>query len=194
MDGIIESVTYSPFSNLFNVDVSNNNFGTNGLDVMVKALTGSPIESLNINRCGLKGFNPLIGLRKCRILKKLSLSGNSIGADDFDTISVLMDNEYPKLRELDLVSCGIEDDLAELISPVLSKNRSLRYFYLNNNVFGETGVLALLKAVHDTSSFEKTLSSNHTIWKITADGTGAPTDDRLFCSCMPAKFCFTMAR
>ena len=54
VDGIIESVTYSPFSNLFNVDVSNNNFGTNGLDIMVKALAGSPIESLNINHCGLE--------------------------------------------------------------------------------------------------------------------------------------------
>ena len=129
----------------------------------------------------------MIGLRKCMKLKELKTSGNSIGVDDFDTVSILMDIGYPKLRTLDLLSCGIEDDLVELISPVLSKNKSLRYLYLHSNVFGERGVLALLKAVHDTSSFEKTLaSSNHTVYKITADGADNRLDNRLFFR-MPSK-------
>jgi len=103
-----------------------------------------------------------------------------------DTLTMLMDNGYPKLRKLDLQSCGIGDDLIEMISPALSKNESLRYFILHNhrrgerNMIGERGVAALSNAVHNSSSFEKTLGSNHTIWKIVTDTSGV-----LFRVCVP---------
>mmetsp|Transcript_11895 Transcript_11895/g.22004 ORF Transcript_11895/g.22004 Transcript_11895/m.22004 type:complete len:487 (-) Transcript_11895:112-1572(-) len=186
VNGIIESV--ASFPNLFNVNVSVNIFGTHGLDVLVKALAGSPIETLDISCCGLEGIDPLKGLRKCRRLKKIDISGNSVGVDDVSTVSMLLDNGYPRLRQLDLQSCGIGDDLIEIISPVLTKNTSLRYLIMHNlragerNNIGKRGFAALSKAVHDSSSFEKTLASNHTVFKINVEGN---FDSCLFSVCLP---------
>jgi hypothetical protein len=108
------------------------------------------------------------------------MSGNRLGINDADTVTMLMDNEYPKLRQLDFMGCGITDDFVETISPALSKNKSLRYInmrYLRTHTDARTanqiwdrGVAALTKAIHDSSTFEKILASNHTIWKINLDG------------------------
>ena len=91
------------------------------------------------------------------------------------TVTLMLDNGYPILRKLDLQSCGIGDDLIEMISPVLSENKSLNYLTLHNhqngarNMIGERGGAALCNAVHDISSFKKTFESNHTILKLTME-------------------------
>ena len=180
LSSVLECVT--SFSGLIKVDVSHNYFGTHGLDVLVKSLAGCPIEDLDLTHCALHGIFPLSGTRHCRRLKKLDISGNRLGIDDADTVTMLMDNEYPKLRQFDLMGCGITDDFVETISPALSKNKSLRYINMRDlargtrtdvrtaNKIGDRGVAALTKAIHDSSTFEKTLASNHTIWKINVDG------------------------
>lgn len=72
---IVESLT--SFQHLLNVNISRNNVGTDGLDVLVKSLAGCPIENHEIISCGLEGILPLKGLRKCMRLKTLDISGNS---------------------------------------------------------------------------------------------------------------------
>jgi hypothetical protein len=182
---IIESVT--SFQNLVNLDISHNVFGMNGLNILVKVLAGCPIESLDLKRCNIDSISPLKGLQKCSILNTLILSGNTVNPADVDTITFLLGNGYPKLRTLELQSCGIDDDIIDIIGPTLAKNKTVRYLILHNirngaeNRFGTRGLSVLCRVVHDSSSFRSTLQSNHFIWKIPIPN---PTDV-LFHACFP---------
>ena len=108
---------------------------------------------------------------------------------------MLLNNDvYPYLRELNLNSMGINDDIVEQFSSSFRDNRSLRYLHMCNNtrrtggsdnVIGRRGVAALCKAVHDTSSFENTLSSNDTVWKISIDENIDNNSNLLYETCNP---------
>jgi len=177
---VLEGVT--SFTRLVEVDVSFNKFGTNGLDVLVKSLAGSQIKELNISCCRLDGISPLTGTQLCEQLKKLNISGNKLRLYDVNTVSMLLDNEYPNLRQLELRNCGITDEFVEAMSPALSKNKSLRYLGMHNyykgeihngeipNIIGPRGVTAISKAICDCTSFKSILASNHTVWKISMEG------------------------
>ena len=176
---IMDSLT--SFSNLNTVNLSCYDIGTGGLDVLVNGLCGSPIEILNISSCGIdSGFYPLekLGMR-CKRLIELDLGNNTLGASTWVVSMLLNNNVYPSLRTLGLNSMGINDDIIEQFSSSLRDNRSVRYLHMCNrsykaggsdNVIGSRGVAALCTAVHDTSSFENTLASNHIVWKISVDG------------------------
>lgn len=179
---VLERVT--SFTRLVEVDVSFNKFGMNGLDVLVQSLAGSQIKELNISCCRLDGISPLTGTRLCKRLKQLNMSGNTLILEDVKTVSMLLDNGYPNLRQLDLCKCGITDEFVEAVSPALSKNKSLKYLSLLNhnhntgdkiggilNNIGPRGVAALFKAICDCSSFKNILASNHTVWKIMFEGS-----------------------
>ena len=177
--GIIESLT--SFPNLLKLDVSCNQIRANGLDVLVKSLSGSPIIDLNLAYCGIEDISPLKGTRKCMRLKKLNINNNLIRTEDaHETLSILLDQGHPKLYVIDLECCGIRDDIIELVSPSLSQNKSLELLHLHNyglgsnlreaNVIGSRGAMALINVVHNSSSFKETLASNHTIRKITIEG------------------------
>lgn len=182
---IIESVT--SFQNLVNLNVSHNVFGTHGLIILVKSLAGCPIKSLDLTHCNIDSISPLKGLQKCSKLDTLILSGNTVNPADVDTITFLLGNGYPKLRMLELQSCGIDDDFIEMISPTLAKNKTVRNLHLHNirngseNRIGDRGISVLCKVVHDSTSFRNTLRSNHFIYKIIIP---SPTDV-LFKVCFP---------
>lgn len=116
-------------------------------------------------------------------MKQLNISGNTLRLEDVKTVSMLLDNGYPNLRQLELCKCGITDEFVEAVSPALFKNKSLRYLSLLNhnhntgdkiggilNNIGPRGVAALSKAICDCSSFKNILASNHTVRKIMFEG------------------------
>eukprot|EP00956_Cyclotella_meneghiniana_P027721 scaffold62835_cov36-Cyclotella_meneghiniana.AAC.1 len=117
------------------------------------------------------------------MLKKLDISGTILRIDDSYTITFLMGKDFSMLRELRLNDCRITDDFIEKISPALSKNKSLRYLHMwcKNTIVGARGEIALLKAVHDSSSFRNTLRSNHTVCKIIYNGSS----DEIYNACYP---------
>jgi hypothetical protein len=176
-NGLVDKILGSviSFKNITNINVSHNQFGIDGLEDLVKASAGCPITSLDISHCNFNSISPLKGLKKCTMLKKLNIRGNMLGIADSDIIALLLGSGYPALRELDLDDCGINDDMIDVICPVLTSNKTLRYFYLTGmkNVIGVRGTSALCNAVNDTSSFKKILESNHFIWKITTKNPGA---------------------
>jgi hypothetical protein len=71
VSSVLECVT--SFSGLVKVDVSHNDFGTLGLDVLIKSLARCPIEDIDLTDCALCGIFPLSGTRHCRRLKSLTL-------------------------------------------------------------------------------------------------------------------------
>jgi hypothetical protein len=186
VESIIESLTY--FQRLVKIDVSCNGFGASGLDVLVKALAGCPVQNLEVCCCGFKSISPLMGLKKCTELDRVDISGNDVGnfsKEDVKAMGVLLSNGHPKLRQLELSDCNIDGKFIQMMIPLLRKNKTLRYLMLHQcqkmharrfipdhmkNHIGEDGESALCKTIHDTSSFLNTLQSNHFIRKI--PGTG----------------------
>lgn len=162
---VSESLNSWSFPNLVCLCIScGNEFGAGGLDLLVKSLSGCPIKELIINECKISGLSPLRGLVKCKMLTRLNLRGTVLGVADANTIAFLLGNEYPKLRYLKLISCGITDDMIEVISRGLLKSTTIEDVHLEGNEIGDRGLA--LKKVVDTSTFEACMQSNHSIYKI----------------------------
>ena len=166
---VMSYLALTPFARLLHVDLSYNTFGTKGLDVLVKAIAGSPVTELHLGSCELHDLSPLIlGGRKLKQLKKLDLRSNMLDstAENAMSLSVLFDGGFPRQRELCLEQCGIDSELIEKSAPALSSNRKLKYLHLYDNPLGDKGIAALIAVICDSTSFEKILTSNHTIWKL----------------------------
>jgi hypothetical protein len=163
----------TPFTQLMHVNVSRNSFGTNGLDVLVKAIAGAPVKELRMERCGLHDLSPLIvGARNLKELKVLDLSSNVLEstAANAGALMVLFDGGYPRQRHLSLARCSIDSELIENSAPALLSNKKLRYLQLHVNPLGDRGASALFKAICDSTSYENILRSNHTILKMSVAG------------------------
>ncbi len=166
---VMSYLSLTPFARLLHVDLSDNTFGTKGFDVLIKAIAGSPIAELHLESCELNDLSPLIlGGRKLKQLKVLDLRSNMLDstAANAMALSVLFDGGFPRQRELNLERCGIDSELIEKSAPALLLNRKLKYLHLFENPIGDRGTAALIAALCDSTSFEKILSSNHTIWKV----------------------------
>ena len=174
MGRVMGYLALTPFTKLVHVNLSYNSFiGTNGLDVLVKAIAGAPVRELHLNNCGLDDLSPLImGARELKELALLSLNDNSLysTAENAQALSVLFDGGYPLLRQLFLGDCGIDSELIETSAPALLSNKILWQCHLVNNPIGDRGVEAFTNAICDSTSFEKILSSNHTLGKIILGG------------------------
>jgi len=99
MGRVMGYLALTPFTKLVHVNLSYNSFiGTNGLDVLVKAIAGAPVRELHLNNCGLDDLSPLImGARELKELALLSLNDNSLysTAENAQALSVLFDGGYP---------------------------------------------------------------------------------------------------
>eukprot|EP00985_Skeletonema_marinoi_P031895 scaffold37855_cov267-Skeletonema_marinoi.AAC.1 len=174
MGHVMGYLALTPFTKLVHVNLSYNSvIGTNGLDVLVKAIAGAPVKELHLKHCGLDNFSPLImGARELKELKNLQLGHNNLGptAANARALWVLFDGGYPRLKELNLGHCGIDSELIEKAAPALLSNKTLLYFDLINNPIGDRGIAVLIKTVCDSTSFEKILTSNHYIRKLLFGG------------------------
>ena len=157
------------FHHLKKIDLSHNQFGENGLGFLVKAVSGSPIACLHMSFCKFRSISHLRGLVECKQLRTLDISGNRIKLVDAAILSYLL-IESPKLRDFSLSNCGIDDDILEAVSPALSKNRTVRYLHLYDDIIKNRGFIALCKAVFDPSSFKSMMDSNHHVLKIITGG------------------------
>ena len=168
-ENVMDYLAFNPLSKLVHVDLSQNDFGTYGLDLLVKALSGTPLRTLDLSSCGLYDLSPLIlGGRQLKQLKQFHLGNNDFQSTEENGIalSVLFDGGYPHLKELYLEECGIDSDLIEIAAPSLSSNHSLSVILLVNNQFGDEGIQELILAICNPQSFGTILASNHTLRKV----------------------------
>ena len=166
---VMDYLACTPFSKLLHVNLSQNNIGTNGLNVLVKAISGVPVSELHLVRCKLNDLSPfIVGGRKLKELKSLNLEDNQLDstAENARALSVLFDGGHPRMKELCLRGCGIDSELIEKSAPALSSNKKLLYLHLLGNPLEDRGVEALIKTYCNSTSFERILTSNHTIRKI----------------------------
>ena len=151
-------------NNLTFLDLDDNdNIQSEGFNVLFRALSESPIETLSCIGCGIKS----IEIDRQRIpynLTTLNLGYNEINADGCSQLAQLLQGGDATLKDLSLGHNKIDDDGVEILIDALKSNTSLRELYLSgNDAISKRGNSLLLKLVNNISCIEATLRSNHTL-------------------------------
>jgi hypothetical protein len=155
--------------NLKRVDVSNNNIGSEGFNLLWRALRDSPIEILHCYNCGIKSIK-IDGDTIPKKLTKLVLSENSINTDGCRELTKLLQGGNPTLKNLYLVNNKVDDEGFGILVNALQNNTSLESLWLDrNDPISHEGHVSLLKLVNDVSSIKSTLHSNHTLLTLRID-------------------------
>ena len=140
-----------------------NNFNTECFEALISALDGKPVKDLSLVECDIQDISAL-QTYKLPNLTHLNLNQNNIGRDGFITISNMLQHEGSTLTYLVLANSGMRDKEAEILADSLKDNTTLKELNLGgNNNITRRGCLALLKLMVDISSVESTYTSNHTL-------------------------------
>jgi hypothetical protein len=152
-------------SNLKLLNVSRNNFGSEGFALLWRTLCDSPIESLRCARCGIESLE-IDGDHIPKNLKELWLSNNNINTDGCRELANLLQGGESTLKVLWLGGNRIDDNGVTILESALQRNTSLEKLSLRNEMISDEGKMLLLKLVNDISSIKATLQSNHTLQEI----------------------------
>jgi hypothetical protein len=135
---------------------------------------------LDNNEIDDTGLQPLVtGMMNCRDLRVLHISGNNlITAAGLRSLSPLFDS----LEELRLEQMYIGDCGAVALADGLKGNKALKFLFVDPNTADITdiGWVAFSNMLCDTSSFNSTYLSNHTLVSVgDSDFSGTYTPDYL---------------
>ena len=153
-------------SSLTNLDISQNNIGSEGFNLLWRALCDSRIKDLTCNGCGIHSIE-IDANHLPKLLTNLYLANNNISADGSGELAKLLQAENSRLYQLDLDRNKIDDESVRILADALQNNTSLAFLDLNNNDrITIESKKTLLKLVLDISSIKATLGSNHTLMHI----------------------------
>ena len=149
--------------NLTCLVLDNNNIQSEGFNILFRALSDSPIETLNCSSCGIESID-IHSNHIPRHLIRLYLHGNRIRSDGCRELAKLLQGGDSTLKDLVVSDCKIDDDGVEILIDALQNNKSLKKLDLGGNKdISNQGLVMLLKLVNDISSITATLQSNHTL-------------------------------
>ncbi|KAK1746070.1 leucine-rich repeat protein [Skeletonema marinoi] len=153
-------------NNLTKLDLSHNNFQSEGFNVLFRALRDSPIKILYCASCGIDSIEIDANFIPPNLIW-LYLRQNSISTDGCRELAKLLQGEDATLTQLHLERNKIDDDGVEILVDVLRNNKSLTTLdLLENDGISDQGQIQLLKLVNDISCIKATLQSNHTLRKL----------------------------
>ena len=160
-------------SKLTSLDVSNNDIGSDGFNLLWRAVRDSPIGRLVCTDCGID-FIEIDDDHIPNNLYKLNLVNNNINADGYIELSKLLNGSNSTLKELELGSDynhdNVDDECLGILANALQNNKSLDSLSLSGNGITTEGKKILMKLVNDMSSIKATLQSNHRLrfvrWKV----------------------------
>ncbi len=156
-------------NNLMCLNLSYNNFQSEGFNTLLRALGDSTIERLNCIGCGIESIE-IDNEHKPKHLELIFLSDNIINADGCRGLAKLLEGEDATLKNLYLDNNKIDDEGVGILVDALQNNTSLRLLDLEmNNGISKQGQCMLLKLVDDVSSINATLQSNHTLEQVDVD-------------------------
>lgn len=150
-------------NNLTKLNLNFNNLQSEGFNMLLRALSNSPIEGLYCLGCGIQSIE-IDSENIPRNLKILVLSENNVDADGCRGLATLLQADST-LTTLYLRENKIDDEGVEILVDALQNNTSLEDLDLRQNDDGisKRGQISLLKLVNDVSSIRATLQSNHTL-------------------------------
>jgi len=151
-------------NNLTYLNLNNNNFQSEGFNLLFRALCDSPIEKLSCVSCGIDSVQ-IDSICMPRNLRSLFLSSNSINADGCRGLAKLLQGGDAALTCLSLRNNQIDDEGVQVLAEALRRNTSLVTLMIarGNDGISKHGMTILLKLVNDVSSINATLQSNHTL-------------------------------
>eukprot|EP00985_Skeletonema_marinoi_P021047 scaffold12694_cov141-Skeletonema_marinoi.AAC.5 len=151
-------------NNLTYLNLNNNNFQSEGFNLLFRALCDSPIEKLSCVSCGIDSVQ-IDSICMPRNLRSLFLSSISINADGCRGLAKLLQGGDAALTCLSLRNNQIDDEGVQVLAEALRRNTSLVTLMIarGNDGISKNGMTILLKLVNDVSSINATLQSNHTL-------------------------------
>jgi hypothetical protein len=153
-------------SKLTSLDVSNNNIGSDGFNLLWRAVRDSPIGRLDCMDCGID-FIEIDDDHIPNNLYWLNLVNNNINADGYIELSKLLNGSNSTLKDLRLGSDynhdNVDDECLGILANALQNNKSLDSLELSGNGITTEGKKILTKLLNDMSSIKATLQSNHTL-------------------------------
>jgi Ran GTPase-activating protein (RanGAP) involved in mRNA processing and transport len=133
-----------------------------GLSVLANALAirnASILElDLRWNRITSVGVHALVGdnVEAVKTLTKLCLSGNLIRCEGATMLAdALEHNAIPSLKQLQLDSCGIDDDGFVALVYALEQDTSLQILHLGGNSVGERGFIGLAESLPNMKGLQQ---------------------------------------
>ena len=150
--------------NLAYLDIDDNNIiQSAGFNLMFRALSDSPIDTLRVNRCYINSIE-IDSQHIPQNLTTLQFDGNNINSDGCREIAKLLKGGSATLNILSLEDNKIDDEGVEILVDALKNNTSLTHIYLGQNrKISIEGMKSCLRLVNDISSINATLQSNHTL-------------------------------
>lgn len=152
----------SAFTTIVILNFDANRIRDEGLDIILRALVSSPVESLLFDACGIKDFTIFDGLFPKHVFQ-LSLCSNMINSVGCRALAQLLQREDSALKVLLLRDNDIDDEGVGFLADSLRTNKSLTGLDLRGNPITEKGHANLAGIVNDVSSIKATLSSNHVL-------------------------------
>ena len=161
-----------------------NTFGTKCFDIMMRALSGGPIENVTLENENIDSIavldevelphlqdlclsgNKIVctsGIEKCLALETLYLNGNPINLSGCVGIAKLLESSST-LKEFVLGNNSFGDEGADMLASSLKHNNTLYLLEMDEKMnMTEKGRVSFLKLLCDISSIKRTYNSNHTL-------------------------------
>ena len=129
--------------------------------------TTTELHTLHLKSAGIddEGIAVLVpALINCVSIRNLDLSENPlITTRGWWALSSSLESPRCILEELHLTGCNVDDEALDIFADALSDNCRLKSLTFNSNVITTEGWAAISQLLCDTSSINKTFSSNHTL-------------------------------
>ncbi|XP_062394416.1 NACHT, LRR and PYD domains-containing protein 3-like isoform X2 [Sardina pilchardus] len=162
---IVALVLQSPNS-LLELDLSDNNLGDSGVQLLSKGLSSPQciLQELRLCKCGFSSEGyvclALALMLNPSCVKELDVSKNSPGESAQKLLSATLKDPHHKVEALQLSGCKLTDKSCELVASVLQSPNSLIELDLGDNDLGDSGFQLLSKGLSSPHCKLKTLSIN----------------------------------
>ena len=136
----------------------NVNIQSEGFNILLRALSNSPIEELDCYTCRIESFE-IDSEHIPKYLEKLNLKNNFINTDGCQSLAKLL--QGCALKDLNLCQNEIDNNGVELLAVALQSNTSLTTLGLSHNEVDDEGVAILANALQRNATLtELYLSDN----------------------------------
>ncbi|KAL0269702.1 UNVERIFIED_CONTAM: hypothetical protein PYX00_007340 [Menopon gallinae] len=139
-------------------EITNCLISDNGALAIAKYLRGrSNLEELNLsnNKIGPLGIQSLayvLTQEDTTPIKTLNLKFNSFGHDGFEFLASALIRDIPKVENLNLSCCNLDEESGILLGEMMKRNNVIRELVLSCNRFGEKGGRAIESGMEENKT------------------------------------------
>eukprot|EP00984_Skeletonema_dohrnii_P008049 scaffold2947_cov108-Skeletonema_dohrnii-CCMP3373.AAC.2 len=155
-------------SNLQKLKIDSNHIGSEGFNVLIRALRDSSIKTLDCSMCCIESID-IDADNLPRFLKELHITYNFINTNDCRGLAKIIRGRggKPSLEYLSMFMNRVDDEGVAILVDAFRDNTLLRTLHIEgNDEISRKGYIMLLKLLNDITSITSTLQSNHTLNRV----------------------------